>query len=115
MGMPVETDADGCRTWETGVAALAKLPNVSIKLSGAGFIHQPWSAASVEYYVLRMIDLFGPQRVHVATNFPTDRMFATMNFTLEQYETLLDRFSKDDRRDMWGRNTNRIYRLGLDL
>ena len=115
MGMPVETDADGRRTWETGIAALAKLPNVSIKLSGAGFIHRPWSAASVRSYVLRMIDLFGPQRVLVATNFPTDRMFATMNYTLEQYEILLDRFSDGDRRDMWGRNTNRIYRLGLDL
>jgi predicted TIM-barrel fold metal-dependent hydrolase len=115
IGMPVETDIDGRETWETGIAALAKLPNVSIKLSGAGFIHRPWSAASVEYYVLRMIDLFCPQRVHVATNFPTDRMFATMNYTLEQYEALLDQFSENDRRDMWGRNTNRVYRLELDL
>ena len=115
MGMPVETDTDGRQTWETGIAAFAKLPHVSVKLSGAGFIHRPWSADSVAYYLLRTIDLFGPQRVHVATNFPTDRMFATMNYTLEQFETLLDRFPEGDRRDMWGRNTNRVYRLGLDL
>ena len=115
MGMPVETDTDGRQTWEAGIAAFAKLPHVSVKLSGAGFIHRPWSADSVAYYLLRTIDLFGPQRVHVATNFPTDRMFATMNYTLEQFETLLDRFPEGDRRDMWGRNTNRVYRLGLDL
>ena len=51
----------------------------------------------------------------VATNFPTDRLFATLNETLSAYEALLADRSDDERADMWGRNANRIYRLDLTL
>lgn len=115
LGMPVDTDIDGWDQWRHGLAAFAALPHVTIKLSGAGFIHRDWTADSVRAAVLEAIDLFGTERVLVATNFPTDRMFATMDHTLGAYETILSDFSDDERRDLWGRNANRVYRLGLDL
>jgi predicted TIM-barrel fold metal-dependent hydrolase len=115
LGMPIETDGDGWDTWRRGLAGLAALPHVAIKVSGAGFIHRDWSANSVRAAVLETIALFGTERVLIASNFPTDRMFATMDHTLGAYETILAGFSEKERRDLWGRNANRIYRLGLDL
>lgn len=95
--------------------ALAAMPQVAIKLSGAGFIHAPFDPAAFADIVQEVIALFGTDRVMVATNFPTDRLFATLDETLSAYETLLADRSDDERADMWGRNANRIYRLDLTL
>ena len=107
--------ADGLDEWRAGLTMMAALPQAAIKLSGAGFIASPFDPARFRDIVLEVIDLFGPARVMVATNFPTDRLFATMDRTLSAYETILTAFSEDEKRDLWGRNANRLYRLGLEL
>ena len=106
---------DGLDEWRACVTRIAALPHAAIKLSGAGFIASPFDPGRFRDIVLDVIDLFGPARVMVATNFPTDRLFATMDETLSAYEAILAPFSDEERRDLWGRNANRIYRLGLDL
>lgn len=113
LGLPIP--GDGLEQWRAGVTALAAMPQVSIKLSGAGFIHAPFDPAAFADIVAEVIDLFGTRRVMVATNFPTDRLFASLDETLGAYETLLADRSDDERADLWGRNANRIYRLDLDL
>lgn len=107
--------ADGLTTWRSGLETLAALPHVAIKLSGAGFVASPFDSAMFADIVREVIDRFGTPRVMVASNFPTDRLFASMDRTLGAYEELLADFSDDDRRDLWGRNANRIYRLGLTI
>jgi predicted TIM-barrel fold metal-dependent hydrolase len=115
MGMPVETDRHGPVQWLTGMRALADRPNVAVKISGAGFIHRPWTQESVRSYVLGTIDLFGPERCMFASDFPTDKLFGSFDHTLSAYAELIADFSETERRAMWGGNANRIYRLGLDL
>ena len=107
--------ADGLNQWRAGIAMTAAIPHAVIKLSGAGFIASPFDPSRFHDIILEVIDLFGPSRVMVATNFPTDRLFASLDETLAGYEAILSPFSEDERRDLWGRNANRIYRLGLDL
>lgn len=113
LGLP--KPADGLALWRAGIARLAKLPHVSIKLSGVGFVAEPFEPAAFAPLVLEVIDAFGPERVMVASNVPTDRLFATLDRTLGAYEALLAAYSDEARRDLWGRNANRIYRLGLTL
>jgi predicted TIM-barrel fold metal-dependent hydrolase len=115
MGMPVETDPHGREMWLTGMRALSACPNVAVKISGAGFIHRPWTKESVRSYVLGAIDLFGTARCMFASDFPTDKLFGSFDHTLSAYAELMADFSEDERRAMWGGNANRIYRLGLDL
>lgn len=113
LGLPIL--ADGLAQWRAGLTALAAMPQVAIKLSGAGFIHAPFDPSAFADIVQEVIALFGTDRVMVATNFPTDRLFATLDETLSAYEALLADRSDDERADMWGRNANRIYRLDLTL
>lgn len=115
MGMPVESDEAGTETWTAGMRALAELPNVAVKISGAGFIHRPWTEETVRFYVLGTIDLFGPDRCMFASDFPTDKLFGSFDHTLSVYADLIADLGESERRAMWGRNANRIYRLGLDL
>ncbi|WP_156457815.1 amidohydrolase family protein [Sphingomonas sp. Leaf412] len=115
MGLAIARDPGGWDDWRTGLRAFAALPHAAIKLSGAGFLHRGWTADSVRAPVLEAIDLFGPDRVMIATNFPTDRLFGSLDRTLGAYEAILAGFSADERRAMWGRTADRFYRLGLGL
>lgn len=113
LALPIP--ADGLEEWRAGLIAFAAMPHAAIKLSGAGFVGPRFDPAGFADIVAEVIDRFGTDRVMVATNFPTDRLAADLDHTLGAYEALLTGFSDDERRDLWGRNADRIYRLGLKL
>jgi predicted TIM-barrel fold metal-dependent hydrolase len=106
---------DGEDEWRAAMKHLAVLPQVSVKISGLGFVFRPLDAAAVRQRVLATIDLFGTERCMFASDFPTDRLFGGFDETLGTYAEAVADFSENERRDLWGRNANRIYRLGLDL
>ncbi|MBB4085093.1 amidohydrolase family protein [Sphingomonas carotinifaciens] len=115
LGMPVLFDPDGIATWRAGLAALATLPQVSIKLSGLGFIARDWTQEQVRPFVRHAIDLFGTQRCMVASDAPTDMLFAPIDRYMDALHAILSDFGDGERRDLFGRNANRIYRVGLAL
>ncbi len=110
MAVPAEW-----QEWRAGMRALAALPNVAVKLSGMGFTYRPWTLAQLRPYLLEAIDMFGTARAMFASDFPTDRLFGSFADHLDAYDDITSVFSDDERRDLWGRNANRIYRLGLAL
>lgn len=115
LGMPILADAGGEQTWRDGLKLLAAQPQVSIKLSGVGFIHRRWSRDNIRGFILTAIDLFGPERCLVASDFPTDKLFDGFAAHLDAYDAILSGFSDSERRAMFGRNANRVYRLGLEI
>lgn len=110
-GMGVD-DAD---EWRRGMTLLAALPHVSTKISGLGFCSRPWNRASVIARVRETIDIFGTARAMFASDFPTDRLFASFDETLGTYAEAIHDLGGAEKRAVWGGNANRIYRLGLDL
>jgi len=114
-GMPVDTDAAGLGVWRAGMTALAALPHVAVKLSGFGFIHRAWTREQIRPYVLDTIDLFGPDRCLFASDFPTDKLFGSFDRHMEAYNAIVADFPEDHRRALFGRNADRIYRLGLGV
>lgn len=120
LGMPVLTDPDGMADWRAGLKALAALPHVAIKLSGLGFIRRDWArdAAArdgVERLMREAIDMFGTARCLFASDAPTDTLFAPIDRYMETCHAIVADFTDDDRRALFGRNADRLYRLGLDL
>lgn len=113
-GMAVDTDDAGRAAWRKGMRGLAALPHVSVKVSGVGFVHRLWTVDLVRDYVLETIAIFGPDRAMFASDFPTDKLFGGFDKTLDAYAEIIAGFSEDERRAMWGRNANRIYRLNLE-
>ena len=104
---------DGDESWRTAMKTMAALPNVSIKISGLGFVYRPFEAAAVRDRVRETIDIFGADRTMMASNFPTDRLFADFETTMGALADAVADFSEEDRRALFARNANRIYRLGL--
>ncbi len=115
LGMPVMSDPDGLGDWRRGMTALAALPQVSVKLSGLGFVWRDWTFQRVRPLLLETIALFGTERCLFASDAPTDRLFAPIDRYMEAYHTVTADCSDDERRALFGRNADRVYRLGLDL
>jgi predicted TIM-barrel fold metal-dependent hydrolase len=115
VGMPVTGDAEGLTRWRHGMRVLSGMPHVSVKLSGLGFIYRDWTVERVRPILLEAIDLFGTDRCMVASDAPTDTLFAPIDRYMEAYYAVTAGFSDNERRALFGRNANRIYRLGLDL
>ena len=114
-GMALPGDPDGWDVWRRGMAALAALPNVAVKISGMGFTWRPWDADRARPYVLETIALFGTERAMFASNFPTDKLFGSFDQHFDAYDVITADFSADERAALFGGNANRIYRLGIDL
>jgi predicted TIM-barrel fold metal-dependent hydrolase len=115
VGMPIPSEREGLTRWRHGLSTLARSPHVSIKLSGVGFIDRAWTTESIRPFLLEAIDLFGTDRCMFASDSPTDKLFAPFDQHLEAYHAIVADFSEDERRDLFGRNANRVYRLELDL
>lgn len=101
--------------WRGGMAAMAALPHVAVKISGMGFAWRDWRVDQIRPYVSEAIDLFGTDRAMFASNFPTDKMFAKFDRYFDAYDTITSSFSASERAALFGATANRIYRLGLDL
>jgi predicted TIM-barrel fold metal-dependent hydrolase len=113
--MAIPGDEDGWGVWRRGMAALAALPHVAVKISGMGFTWRPWDADQARPYVLETIDLFGAERAMFASNFPTDKLFGSFDQHLGAYDAITADFSDSERAALFAGNANRIYRLGLAL
>lgn len=114
-GMPVDTDEIGKALWRSGMRALAASPHVAVKLSGFGFVHRNWTIDQIRPYLLEAIDIFGTSRCLFASDFPTDKLFGSFDKHLDAYSEIVAGFSRDERRDLFGRNAARIYRLNITV
>ena len=115
LGMPVLDDEKGEEEWRLGLALLSRQEHVAIKLSGFGFVRRNWTAEQIVPLVHEVIELFGPSRCLFATDFPTDKLFGTVDRYFEAQQRIASAYSREEQRDMLGRNADRIYRLGLGL
>ena len=108
-GMPV----DGLDHWRAEIGRLTELPNVCVKMSGFGFIDRAWKPDTVKPFALELIDRFGPDRVLFASDFPTDKLFATFAQVMETFVDVASGFGEDEQRSLFAGNADRVYRLGL--
>lgn len=113
--------------WKAGMAALAKCENVSVKLGGvmmrlAAFDYgkSPRPASSQELadlwgpYVMACIELFGPGRCMVESNFPVEKMGIGYAGLFNAFKRITSGLSATEKEAVFSGTANRVYRLGLD-
>lgn len=108
MGMPIDKDR---KEWQQGMATLSSLPNVSVKVSGFGFIDRQWNYAEMNSIVGQTIDWFGINRVMFASDFPTDKLFNSFALAFDSYAEMVSSFSSSERDALFAENAERIYRI----
>jgi predicted TIM-barrel fold metal-dependent hydrolase len=91
--------------------ALAKYPNVSVKLSAAPlFSSEPYPFRDVTPYIRRLFDAYGPRRCYWGTDMTNSFAKATYRQRVTHFTEELDFLSEDDKDWIMGRAI--VARLG---
>jgi L-fuconolactonase len=100
--------------WRDEISALAALPNVVCKISGAvteaDLAH--WTIADVAPYVQHVLSAFGEDRVMFASDWPVVTQGATYGRWVGTVDALTADWSTAAKRKLWAENARAFYRLG---
>lgn len=103
-GLPLAGERE---PWRAAMAALARLPNVSVKISGLGNL----SGAHRRDAVLAVIDLFGTARAMFASNYPVDSLRTSFDAIFSGFDDATRELAEAERRGLFHDNAVRIYRM----
>lgn len=111
-------------TWKRNIAAVAKCPNVVIKIGGIGILRQGFGwqecdqppsseemARAYEPYCLHCIEQFGPDRCMFESNYPVDGHSASYTVIWNTFKRITGNFSPTERRAMFRDTAVRAYNL----
>lgn len=110
-GMPVDREPEELQRWRDGLKTLARLPHVSIKISGLGMVDHDWTIESIRPFVLTMIDIFGPDRAMFGSNFPVDSLYGSYEALFDAFDEITRDFSGDERAALFAGTAERFYRI----
>lgn len=77
LGSPYDSSQEGRRRWRDGMRALAAVPHVSVKLSGYAMFFGADLEGVAQQVTVDILEMFGPDRVMFASNFPVDKLHLT--------------------------------------
>ena len=110
--------------WRSGMAALAKCPNVVLKLGGIGMprfgfdwhlrdkpIGSEELAASMAPLMSYCIDQFGPDRCMFESNFPVDKVSFSHPIVFNAFKRLSQGYSAAERAALFHDTAARAYRI----
>lgn len=112
-GLPKDRSEEGLLLWRKGIAAMAKQNNVVVKLSGLPMTDQKWSVASLQPFVMHLLETFGPDRMMFGSNFPVDGMYSDYPNLVAGYAKALGTTDARVLGNIFRENAARIYRLKL--
>jgi predicted TIM-barrel fold metal-dependent hydrolase len=95
--------------------AIARQPNVHVKLSEFGLRDQPWDWTANAYIVRETLAIFGWERCMFASNFPVAGLRITYAELVHGLQRMLDQLTREQRAAVMAHNAIRFYRLNLPL
>ena len=110
-GSPIERDAEGMASWRKGLGALARQPNVAIKISDLVAYDHDWTLDSLRMVTIACIEAFGVERSMFASDFPVAGLYASFDEVFDSFKTITAGFSHADQAALFHDNARRFYRL----
>ncbi len=110
-GSPIDRDEAGMRRWREGLARIATLPNIAIKVSNPGAYDPGWTLDSIRAVAMHCIDSFGTQRAMFGTDYPVSRIQMSFDQIYDTYKAIAEAFSPADQARLFHDNARRLYRL----
>lgn len=112
--------------WKKGIAAVARCPNVVVKLGGLGEIRQGFDfhlrakpidseelAGHMAPLINYCIEEFGPERCMFESNFPMDKLSFSYNVMCNAFKRLTTEYSAGERAAMFHDTAARTYRIDV--
>lgn len=125
MGRFASRKTEAFAQWRKSLAALAELPNTSIKLGGLTMpvfglgldAKKPSTheglANRIQPIVDACIEAFGTRRCMFESNFPVNREMCCYRNLWNAYKLVLAGYSEDEKKDLLGKNAVRFYGITL--
>ena len=108
---PIDRDAAGMQRWRDTVRALAREPNIMLKVSNAAAYDPQPTYDSLRAVVLHCIDSFGPQRTILATDWPVASLVTGYDAIYDTFRRITADLTAAEQRALFHDNAQRIYRL----
>jgi predicted TIM-barrel fold metal-dependent hydrolase len=112
-GFPWDRSEEGLAAWRRGMEAVARQPNVHVKVSEFGLKDAAWDYESNRRVVLEAIAIFGIERCIFASNFPVASLRIDYDTLVRSLDRMLADRSPADRDRFFWKNAAAFYRLPL--
>ncbi len=126
VGPYANRDDEVLPAWRDGIAAVAKCPNIYLKLGGVGqprygFDWYTWEkpigseelAEALSPLMNYCIEQFGPDRCMFESNFPPDKVSSSYNVLFNAFKRLSKDYSASERASLFHDTATGVYRLDL--
>ena len=110
-GSPYDQSDSGISLWSDGLSALAKLPNIHIKISGFGMYDSDWSTESSLVLFQTILELFGAHRIMWGSNFPVDSLMKSYSFCVTQMLNWISPLSPEEQGLIAAETARKFYRV----
>jgi predicted TIM-barrel fold metal-dependent hydrolase len=110
-GYPWNRDKESMAQWRKGMQALAKLANVSCKISGLCVSDRPWTLEENGPIIRETIEMFGVDRCMFASNFPVDSLKGSWDYVYTCFKRSVAHLSIVDQQKLFADNAIRVYRI----
>jgi predicted TIM-barrel fold metal-dependent hydrolase len=110
-GFPWDRSEAGLAAWRSGMAVLAREPNVHVKVSEFGLKDRAWDYEENRRIVLDAIAIFGIERAMFASNFPVAGLRIGYGALVDAMSRMLADRSADERDRFFWRNAAAFYRV----
>jgi predicted TIM-barrel fold metal-dependent hydrolase len=114
-GFPWDRSETGLVAWRRGMEALARCPNVWLKVSELGLRDAPWDEASNRRVVLDAVSVFGIERCMFASNFPVSGLRIGYDALVRAMSRMLAGFREADRRRFFVGNAATFYQIDVPV
>jgi len=115
LGMPIGRDPESVAEWRAGLTAVAARENTVVKISALGTNDHSWTRASIAPFVLETLEIFGPERAMIGSNFPVDGLYSSFTELYSAFDALTAQLSPSERLAVFAGTADRFYRMGVEL
>ncbi|MCW5737881.1 MAG: amidohydrolase family protein [Enhydrobacter sp.] len=112
-GFPWDRSEAGLAAWRRGMEAVARQPNVYVKVSEFGLKDAAWDYHSNRRIVLEAIAIFGIERCVFASNFPVAGLRTDYDTLVRSLDRMLADRPQEDRDRFFWKNAASFYRLSV--
>jgi predicted TIM-barrel fold metal-dependent hydrolase len=110
-GFPWDRSEAGLAAWRRAMEAIARAPNVHLKISEFGLEDQPWDYESNRRVVLDAIGIFDIERCMFATNFPVAGLRVGYDTLVRSVKRMVAHLPHEQQDRLFWRNAIAFYRL----
>jgi predicted TIM-barrel fold metal-dependent hydrolase len=111
-GLPLERTPHTRRVWTEAARVLARRPNWVCKISAlCGGSDPNWTLESVRPWAEACVEVFGPERCMLGTNWPVDRLFGTYEGVVSVMREIFNRLSGPEQHRLFQGTATEVYGL----